>query len=119
MKPDSCSHCLHKRGSLMTESMTTGKPAKLILMFMLPLLVGNIFQQFYSMADTIIVGRTLGTDALAAVGCTGPIMYLILGFASGMTSGMAIITAQRFGAEDYDGVRRSIERWLFFCVIYV
>ena len=91
----------------MTKSMTTGKPAKLILMFMLPLLVGNIFQQFYSMTDTIIVGRTLGTDALAAVECTGPIMYLILGFASGMTSGMAIITAQRFGAEDYYGVHRS------------
>ncbi len=91
----------------MTKSLTTGKPAKLILFFTLPLLIGNIFQQLYSMADTLIVGRTLGVDALAAVGCTGSLVFLIIGFAQGLTSGFSIITAQRFGAGDEKGVRQS------------
>ena len=64
----------------MTKSMTSGKPVKLILLFALPLIVGNIFQQFYSMADTVIVGRTIGVNALAAVGCTGSVSFFILGF---------------------------------------
>lgn len=67
----------------MTKNMTAGSPAKLILIFTFPLLIGNIFQQFYSMADTLIVGRTIGVNALAAVGCTGSISFLILGFVSG------------------------------------
>lgn len=92
----------------MTKDLTKGNPTKLILLFTLPLLLGNVFQQFYSMADTIIVGRTIGVNALAAVGAAGSIMFLILGFAQGLTSGFAIITAQRFGAEDFEGVRRSV-----------
>lgn len=91
----------------MTKSMTEGSPAKLIFFFALPLIVGNIFQQFYSMADTIIVGRTIGVNALAAVGCTGSLTFLILGFVSGFTTGLAIVTAQRFGAGDEEGVKRS------------
>lgn len=91
----------------MTKSMTAGTPAKLILLFSLPLIVGNIFQQFYSMADTVIVGRTIGVNALAAVGCTGSISFFILGFVMGFTSGLSIITAQRFGAQDEEGVKRS------------
>lgn len=91
----------------MTRNMTAGNPAKLILIFTFPLLIGNIFQQFYSMADTLIVGRTIGVNALAAVGCTGSISFLILGFASGLTSGFSILTAQRFGAGDEKGVRKS------------
>ncbi|MBS6195719.1 MAG: MATE family efflux transporter [Clostridiales bacterium] len=91
----------------MTKSMTTGNPAKLILLFALPLIVGNIFQQFYSMADTIIVGRTIGVNALAAVGCTGSLSFFILGFVMGFTSGLSIITAQRFGAQDEEGVKKS------------
>ncbi|HCM23443.1 MAG TPA: MATE family efflux transporter, partial [Ruminococcaceae bacterium] len=91
----------------MTKDLTHGSPAKLIIFFTIPLLIGNIFQQFYSMADTLIVGRTLGVNSLAAVGCTGGISFLILGFAQGVTAGLSIITAQRFGAEDNDGVRRS------------
>ena len=59
----------------MTKSMTNGNPAKLIILFALPLIAGNIFQQFYSMADTIIVGRTIGVNALAAVGCTGSLSF--------------------------------------------
>jgi putative MATE family efflux protein len=91
----------------LTKDLTHGSPAKLIIFFTIPLLIGNIFQQFYSMADTLIVGRTLGVNSLAAVGCTGGISFLILGFAQGVTAGLSIITAQRFGAEDNDGVRRS------------
>lgn len=91
----------------MTQKLTSGNPAKLILLFTLPLIIGNIFQQFYSMADTLIVGRTIGVNALAAVGCTGSISFFILGFVMGMTSGLSIITAQRFGAQDADGVRKS------------
>ncbi|HIU76047.1 MAG TPA: MATE family efflux transporter, partial [Candidatus Pelethocola excrementipullorum] len=84
----------------MTKNLTTGNPAKLILIFTLPLIIGNIFQQFYSMADTLIVGRTIGVNALAAVGCTGSLSFFILGFVMGLTSGLSIITAQRFGAQD-------------------
>lgn len=92
----------------MTKKMTEGSPAKLIILFTLPLLIGNIFQQFYSMADTIIVGQTVSVEALAAVGCTGSISFLILGFSTGVTSGLSIVTAQRFGAKDEPGVRRSV-----------
>lgn len=92
---------------VMAKSMTSGKPAKLILLFALPLIVGNVFQQFYSMADTIIVGRTIGVNALAAVGCTGSISFFVLGFVMGFTSGLAIITAQRFGAQDEEGIKTS------------
>ena len=91
----------------MTKDLTRGNPLKLIFFFTIPLLIGNLFQQFYSMADTLIVGRTLGVNALAAVGGTGGITFLILGFAQGVTAGLSIITAQRFGAEDAAGVRRS------------
>lgn len=91
----------------MTKSMTTGNPAKLIFFFALPLIAGNIFQQFYSMADTIIVGRTIGVEALAAVGCTGSITFFIMGFIMGFTSGLSILTAQRFGARDEEGVKKS------------
>ena len=59
----------------MTRSMTAGSPAKLILLFALPLFIGNLFQQVYNMADTFIVGRMLGVNALAAVGCTGSLMF--------------------------------------------
>ncbi|HIS68749.1 MAG TPA: MATE family efflux transporter [Candidatus Gallacutalibacter stercoravium] len=91
----------------MTKTLTSGNPAKLILLFTLPLLVGNLFQQMYNMADTLIVGRTLGVNALAAVGCTGSISFLIIGFAQGLTAGLSIVTAQNFGAGNHTGVRRS------------
>lgn len=92
----------------MTTDLTRGNPAKLILLFAIPLLLGNVFQQFYSMADTVIVGRTIGVHALAAVGSTGSLTFLIIGFAQGLTSGFAVLTAQRFGAGDLVGVRKSV-----------
>ena len=88
--------------------MTKGEPFRLLIVYSIPILLGNIFQQLYNMCDTIIVGRLLGPDALAAVGNTGPMNFLVLGFLYGMTSGFAVITAQRFGAGDADGLRRSV-----------
>lgn len=91
----------------MTKDMTTGNPVKLILTFSIPLLIGNIFQQFYSMADTIIVGRFLGVNALAAVGSTGAMAFLVNGFVNGLTSGFSVLISQRFGANDEEGVKRA------------
>lgn len=71
----------------MELDMTKGSPSRLILKFIVPLIIGNIFQQLYSMVDTIIVGQYVGVQALAAVGATGTINFLILGFMMGMTSG--------------------------------
>ena len=83
----------------MQLDMTKGKPLPVILQFTIPLVIGNIFQQLYNMADTIIVGRYVGAGALAAVGSTGTIMFLATGFAQGITAGFSILTAQRYGAE--------------------
>lgn len=91
----------------MMKNMTVGRPWQLIASFSLPLIIGNMFQQFYNMADSFIVGRTIGTEALAAVGCTGSINFMVLGFMIGFTQGASIITSQRFGAGDEAGVRRS------------
>ncbi|GMO54107.1 MAG: MATE family efflux transporter [Termitinemataceae bacterium] len=91
----------------MTKNLTVGPPGPLIVGFAIPLIVGNLFQQFYNMADTFIVGRTIGMHALAAIGCTGPIAFLLIGFVMGVTAGAAIITSQRFGAQNEDGVRIS------------
>ncbi len=91
----------------MAKSLTSGTPAKLILKFALPLLVGNLFQQIYNMADTLIVGRTIGVHALASVGSTGSLMFLMIGFLQGMSSGLAIVTAQCFGARRMADVRVS------------
>ena len=88
--------------------MTKGKPFGLIVKFIIPVVIGNIFQQLYNMVDTIIVGRFVGLDALAAVGATGTISFLILGFALGLTSGFTVITAQRFGAGDERGLKLSV-----------
>ncbi len=89
-------------------NMTTGNPIKLILAFAMPLLIGNIFQQLYNMVDTIIVGRYLGVNALAAVGATGSINFLVLGFIIGLTQGLSILIAQYYGAQDYKSIRKSI-----------
>ena len=92
----------------LTNDMTVGSPIKHIIKFTIPLLIGNIFQVLYNMVDTIIVGRTISVEALAAVGAAGAITFLIVGFALGFTNGLSIIVAQRFGANDMDGVRRSV-----------
>ena len=91
----------------MVKDLTQGEPIKLMMIFSIPLLIGNIFQQFYNIADIIIVGRTLGMNALAAVGAVSPLFFLTVFIIVGLTSGFAVVTGQRFGAKDYNGVRRS------------
>ena len=86
-----------------TKELTSGSPMKLILGFAVPLLFGMLFQQFYSLMDTIIVGRYLGVTALAAVGATGSINFLIIGFCQGICNGFGLPVAQRFGARKYVG----------------
>ena len=88
----------------MERDMTVGTPWKIILNFTIPIVIGNIFQQFYSMVDTVIVGKFVGTKALAAVGSTGTIGFLILGFLMGLTAGFTVLTSQRFGAGDMPGI---------------
>ncbi|MGI5894711.1 MAG: MATE family efflux transporter [Candidatus Merdivicinus sp.] len=97
----------------MVKDLTEGKPLKLILMFSLPILLGCLFQQFYSMADTIIVGKCIGVQALAAVGSTGSLNFLILGFATGICSGLSIPISQYFGAKDFDRVRQCAANSLY------
>ena len=96
------------------KDMTVGSPMKLILGFAVPLLFGFLFQQFYSVVDTIIVGKTLGVDALAGVGATGSVNFLVIGFCMGVCNGFAIPVAQKFGAKDYVTMRRFIANsvWL-------
>lgn len=101
----------------MTKDMTTGNPVKLILYFSIPLLIGNIFQQFYSMVDTIIVGRFLGVNALAAVGSTGSMNFLIIGFVLGLTSGFSVLVSQKFGAGDTEGVKKAVGSSIMLSII--
>ncbi|MDF2579456.1 MATE family efflux transporter [Microbacterium arborescens] len=92
----------------MSRTLTTGSPWRVILAFSVPLLIGNVVQQMYHIVDAVVVGRWLGVDALAAVGATGSMLFLLIGFAWGLTSGFAIPTAQAFGAGDHAAVRRSV-----------
>ncbi|MDF2944055.1 MAG: putative rane protein [Herbinix sp.] len=90
-----------------TRDMTSGSPAKLIIKFSLPMLVGNLFQQFYNMVDSIVVGKFVGSDALAAVGATGSLVFLIIGLTFGLSAGISIVLAQYFGAKEYENVRKG------------
>ena len=90
------------------RDLTVGSPMKLVLSFMLPLLFGLLFQQFYSMVDTVVVGKFLGVDALAGVGSTGSVNFLVLGLCNGVCAGFAIPVAQKFGQKDFDGLRRFV-----------
>ena len=102
----------------MQLDMTKGRPLPVILKFTIPLIIGNIFQQLYNMVDTIIVGRYVGADALAAVGSTGTIMFLLTGFSQGITAGFAILISQRYGAQDSDGVKRAVANGTLLSVLF-
>ena len=91
----------------MVRDMTSGSPMKLIVGFAVPIFLGNLFQQLYSVVDAMVLGRAAGADALAAAGSTQALSFLVLGFITGLTHGYAILIAQRFGAGDYAGVRRT------------
>ena len=92
----------------MITDMTKGSPLKHILLFSVPLLIGNVFQQLYNIADLVIVGRTLGVESFAAVGAVAPLFFLITFIIVGLTNGFAVVTGQRFGAKDIQGVRNSV-----------
>ena len=96
--------------------MTHGKPITLILGFCLPMLLGNLFQQLYSMVDTIIVGKFIDVDALAGVGSTGSVSFLIIGFTTGITSGSCILPAQCFGGGNYSEMRKYIANAIYLCI---
>ena len=101
-----------------TKDMTKGSPMKLILGFSVPLLFGFLFQQFYNLVDTLIVGRYLGVDALAAVGATGSLNFLIIGFCMGVCNGFAIPLAHKFGAADYSGMRKFMMNAVYLSAIF-
>lgn len=102
----------------MTKDMTKGNPMKLILEFAVPFLFGLLFQQFYNIVDTMIVGKCLGFGALAAVGATGSLNFLIIGFCTGVCTGFAIPVAQYFGAGDEHQLRKAVGNSAWLCIIF-
>lgn len=97
------------------ETMTVQVPWKAILRFSIPLFIGSLFQQIYSMADAVIVGRLVGVKELAGVGATGAMSFLVIGFATGITSGFSVVIAQRAGAEDGEQIRNSVAACCWLC----
>ena len=101
----------------MTNDMTKGNPLKIFIFFTIPLLIGNIFQQLYSMVDTIIVGRYVGVNALAAVGATSSMFFLVNGMIQGLTSGFAVLVAQKFGAKDEIGLKKAVSSNIILTIV--
>lgn len=99
------------------KDMTKGSPLKIIFLFSLPILFGNIFQQFYNMADTVMVGRILGVDALAAMGATAPLFGLVMSLSIGLVMGFSILVAQYFGAQKLDHMREAIANMFMLSLI--
>lgn len=104
------------------KDLTDGKPSRLILQFATPMLIGNVFQQLYNVVDSIIVGNFLGKEALAAVGASFPLLFMLISFVIGIASGSTIIISQYFGAKNIQNVRRAIDTmwvFLFFASILI
>lgn len=104
-------------GMIATKDMTKGSPWKLILGFSLPLMLGNVFQQLYTFIDTLVVGRALGANALAALGATEWLTFMMFGFIAGLTQGFSIVMAKCFGKRDYTGLRRSVSNSCYLAVL--
>ena len=100
------------------SDMTTGSPAKLIIRFMIPMFLGNLFQQFYNVVDSIVAGQFLGVQALAAIGSTGSLMFFVIGWLNGLTSGFAIMVAQCFGAKKEDRMRHYVAMSVYLSVAF-
>lgn len=100
----------------MTKNMTTGSPARLIIGFAIPMFLGMLFQQFYSMVDTMIVGRYLGVNPLAGVGSTSSLNFMVIGFCTGVCNGFAIPVAQMFGAREESRLRRFVTNSAWLCI---
>ena len=107
-----------ERGTFMTKDLTTGSPMRLIVGFALPTLLGMLFQQFYNLVDSMIVGKLLGAQALAAVGATGSINFFVIGFCMGVCSGFAIPVAQRMGAKDFSQMRRYVANAAYLSALF-
>lgn len=99
------------------KDMTKGNPVKLILAFALPVLLGNLFQQFYTMADTMMVGQFLGVNSLAAMGASTSLANLVIGLASGIAMGTSIMIAQYYGARDEAGMKKATAGCIRLCLI--
>lgn len=99
-----------------TNDMTVGSPARLILQFMIPVCLGNIFQQLYNIADSIVAGQFLGVNALAAIGSTGALMFFVTGWLNGLTSGFAVLVSQWFGAKRYDQMRHYVAMSVYLSI---
>ncbi len=102
----------------MTKNLTEGKPLGLLIRFAFPILLSMLFQQFYNLIDTMIVGRSLGAEALAAVGSTGALNFMIIGFCSGVCAGFAIPMAQAFGGKKEDALKRYIGNAFWLCLSF-
>ena len=102
----------------MRKDLTTGSPFRLILSFAVPMLMGMLFQQFYNLVDTMIVGKLLGASALAAVGSTAAINFLVIGFCMGLCNGFAIPVAQQVGANDLGTMRRFVANAAYLAVAF-
>ena len=94
---------------MQTRDMTSGPPARLILQFALPLMLGNVFQQFYTFVDTMVVGQALGVGALAALGASEWLTFLMFGLVQGVVQGFSVVIAQRFGANDEEGMKKRCQ----------
>lgn len=101
-----------------TQDMTEGNPLRLIIAFMIPMCLGNIFQQFYNIADSIIAGQFIGVDALAAIGSTGSLMFFVTGWLNGLSSGFAILVSQWFGAKQYDRMRHYVAMSIYLAAAF-
>ena len=99
---------MNKQHNRAVLDLTSGPALPLMLRFCLPILAGNLMQQFYNMADAAVVGKIVGTDALAAVGATGALIFLVIGFVNGICAGFCIPAAQAFGAGDRSLLRRCV-----------
>lgn len=103
---------------MQTKKMTVGSPTKLIFSFALPLMLGNVFQQLYTVVDTMVVGQALGVNALAAVGAVDWLNWMMLGIIQGLTQGFGVILAQRFGAEDEKGLRHATANATYLSIVF-
>ena len=100
------------------KDMTNGNPTKLILGFAIPMLLGTLFQQFYSMVDTLVVGRFLGVNPLAGVGSTTSLNFMVIGFCTGVCNGFAIPVAQMFGAQEEHRLRKYVTNSAWLCMVF-
>lgn len=101
-----------------TNDMTIGNPVSLIIKFMIPMCLGNLFQQFYNIADSIVAGKFIGVNALAAIGSTGSLMFFVTGWLNGLSSGFAIIVAQMFGAKKFDRMRHYVAMSIYLMAAF-